>query len=173
TPEVGFLSRPGILALREADGPVVFAHSDLSGLSLFEEASYWGSSGSATGGGGRGTGKPPTGGRAGPAACWPEPARGGAAPVPGPLPRTAGDTVSDRRAGERLASRRRHARGVVRCARGRRAAGAGSRARRVPALPRRARRGELRCAARTRRWRCADAPAGCRGWRRPAVWRWR
>ncbi|URV28593.1 NAD(P)-binding protein [Burkholderia gladioli] len=42
TPEVGFLSRPGILALREADGPVVFAHSDLSGLSLFEEASYWG-----------------------------------------------------------------------------------------------------------------------------------
>lgn len=42
TPDVGFLSRPGLLALREADGPVVFAHADLSGLSLFEEASYWG-----------------------------------------------------------------------------------------------------------------------------------
>ncbi|MBN3783693.1 NAD(P)-binding protein [Burkholderia sp. Ac-20345] len=42
TPDVGFLSRPGLLALRDADGPVVFAHADLSGLSLFEEASYWG-----------------------------------------------------------------------------------------------------------------------------------
>ena len=42
TPDVGFLSRPGLLALRDADGPIVFAHADLSGLSLFEEASYWG-----------------------------------------------------------------------------------------------------------------------------------
>ena len=40
TPDVGFLSRPGLLALRDADGPIVFAHADLSGLSLFEEASY-------------------------------------------------------------------------------------------------------------------------------------
>jgi len=37
------LSEPaGLLALREVDGPVLFSHSDLSGLSLFEEASYWG-----------------------------------------------------------------------------------------------------------------------------------
>ncbi|RAS20829.1 FAD-dependent oxidoreductase [Paraburkholderia bryophila] len=42
TPDVGFLSRPGLLALRDADGPVLFAHADLSGMSLFEEASYWG-----------------------------------------------------------------------------------------------------------------------------------
>lgn len=42
TPDVGFLNRPGLLALREADGPIVFAHADLSGMSLFEEASYWG-----------------------------------------------------------------------------------------------------------------------------------
>ena len=42
SPDVGFLSRPGLNALRDVDGPIVFAHSDLSGLSLFEEASYWG-----------------------------------------------------------------------------------------------------------------------------------
>jgi hypothetical protein len=42
SPDVGFLSRSGLNALREVDGPVLFAHSDLSGLSLFEEASYWG-----------------------------------------------------------------------------------------------------------------------------------
>ncbi|CAM2156748.1 NAD(P)/FAD-dependent oxidoreductase [Pararobbsia alpina] len=42
TPDVGFLNRPGIQALRDADGPLRFAHSDLSGMSLFEEASYWG-----------------------------------------------------------------------------------------------------------------------------------
>ncbi|WP_144107235.1 FAD-dependent oxidoreductase [Paraburkholderia sp. BCC1886] len=42
TPDVGFLSRPGLNALREVDGPVLFAHADLSGMSLFEEASYWG-----------------------------------------------------------------------------------------------------------------------------------
>ena len=42
SPDVGFLNRPGLLALRDADGPILFAHSDLSGLSLFEEASYWG-----------------------------------------------------------------------------------------------------------------------------------
>jgi hypothetical protein len=42
TPDVGFLSRPGLLALRDAHGPVLFAHADLSGMSLFEEASYWG-----------------------------------------------------------------------------------------------------------------------------------
>lgn len=42
TPDVGFLSRPGLLALRDANGPILFAHADLSGMSLFEEASYWG-----------------------------------------------------------------------------------------------------------------------------------
>ncbi|PRX22443.1 putative NAD(P)-binding protein [Paraburkholderia sp. BL18I3N2] len=42
TPDVGFLSRPGLVALRDVDGPILFAHADLSGISLFEEASYWG-----------------------------------------------------------------------------------------------------------------------------------
>jgi hypothetical protein len=41
-PRPGFLSNPGRLSLREARGPIFFAHSDLSGLSLFEEASWWG-----------------------------------------------------------------------------------------------------------------------------------
>jgi hypothetical protein len=41
-PRPGFLSNPGRLALRQADGPIFFAHSDLSGLSLFEEAAWWG-----------------------------------------------------------------------------------------------------------------------------------
>jgi hypothetical protein len=41
-PVPGFLSRPGIDALRQADGPFLFAHADLSGLSVFEEASYQG-----------------------------------------------------------------------------------------------------------------------------------
>lgn len=41
-PSPGFLSSPGRLALRNATGPILFAHSDLSGMSLFEEASWWG-----------------------------------------------------------------------------------------------------------------------------------
>jgi glycine/D-amino acid oxidase-like deaminating enzyme len=41
-PQPGFLSAPGRLALRDAHGPILFAHSDLSGMSLFEEASWWG-----------------------------------------------------------------------------------------------------------------------------------
>ncbi len=41
-PEPGFLSNPGRLSLRSAAGPIFFAHSDLSGLSLFEEAAWWG-----------------------------------------------------------------------------------------------------------------------------------
>jgi hypothetical protein len=41
-PRPGFLSNPGRLSLRDAPGPIFFAHSDLSGLSLFEEASWWG-----------------------------------------------------------------------------------------------------------------------------------
>jgi NAD(P)-binding Rossmann-like domain len=41
-PRPGFLSNAGRLALRSAGGPIFFAHSDLSGLSLFEEAAWWG-----------------------------------------------------------------------------------------------------------------------------------
>lgn len=37
-PTPGFLADPARLALRAAAGPVFYAHSDLSGLSLFEEA---------------------------------------------------------------------------------------------------------------------------------------
>lgn len=37
-PTPGFLASPARRALAEADGPVFYAHSDLSGLSLFEEA---------------------------------------------------------------------------------------------------------------------------------------
>ncbi|UTH75970.1 NAD(P)-binding protein [Chromobacterium sp. IIBBL 290-4] len=42
SPTPGFLSNRSLQVLREADGPVLFAHSDLSGLSLFEEAAWWG-----------------------------------------------------------------------------------------------------------------------------------
>ncbi len=41
-PTPGFLSSPERRYFREADGPVVYANSDLSGLSLFEEAQYRG-----------------------------------------------------------------------------------------------------------------------------------
>jgi hypothetical protein len=41
-PLPGFRSNAGLKALREADGPIVFAHADLSGFSVFEEASWWG-----------------------------------------------------------------------------------------------------------------------------------
>ena len=46
-PEPGFLSNPGRNALRRSSGPVFFAHSDLSGLSLFEEAAWWGTQAAA------------------------------------------------------------------------------------------------------------------------------
>ncbi|MEW9900800.1 NAD(P)-binding protein [Chitinivorax sp. PXF-14] len=42
SPAPGFLSRPGIAALRGADQRLLFAHSDLSGISVFEEAAWWG-----------------------------------------------------------------------------------------------------------------------------------
>jgi hypothetical protein len=42
TPAPGTLSNPGLRALRDADGPVLFAHADLSGYSVFEEAAWWG-----------------------------------------------------------------------------------------------------------------------------------
>jgi hypothetical protein len=41
-PLPGFRSNAGLLALRAADGPIVFAHADLTGFSVFEEASWWG-----------------------------------------------------------------------------------------------------------------------------------
>ena len=41
-PVPGYLSQKGLLALRAADQKVQFAHSDLSGYSIFEEASWWG-----------------------------------------------------------------------------------------------------------------------------------
>jgi phytoene dehydrogenase-like protein len=41
-PLPGFRSNAGAQALRDADGPILFAHSDLSGFSVFEEAAWWG-----------------------------------------------------------------------------------------------------------------------------------
>jgi hypothetical protein len=41
-PLPGFRSNAGARALREADGPILFAHADLSGFSVFEEAAWWG-----------------------------------------------------------------------------------------------------------------------------------
>ncbi|MEC5398360.1 NAD(P)-binding protein [Uliginosibacterium sp. H1] len=41
-PVPGFLSNAGLAALRELDGHIRFAHSDLSGYSVFEEAAWWG-----------------------------------------------------------------------------------------------------------------------------------
>ena len=42
SPVCGSLANPGLAALREADGRLLFAHADLSGYSVFEEASWWG-----------------------------------------------------------------------------------------------------------------------------------
>ena len=42
SPAPGFLNNAGINALRKADGKLLFAHSDLSGYSVFEEAAWWG-----------------------------------------------------------------------------------------------------------------------------------
>ncbi|SMC26464.1 NAD(P)-binding Rossmann-like domain-containing protein [Andreprevotia lacus DSM 23236] len=42
SPTPGFLSNTGLAALRACDGPIQFAHSDLSGFSIFEEAAWWG-----------------------------------------------------------------------------------------------------------------------------------
>ncbi|MBP8266992.1 MAG: hypothetical protein KAX47_10615, partial [Zoogloea sp.] len=42
TPTPGGLTNAGLAALREADGKLLFAHSDLSGYSVFEEAVWWG-----------------------------------------------------------------------------------------------------------------------------------
>lgn len=42
TPTPGYLSNRGLEALRMTDGRILFAHGDLSGYSVFEEASWWG-----------------------------------------------------------------------------------------------------------------------------------
>ena len=42
TPRPGYLSNRGLQALRVADGRILFAHADLSGYSVFEEAAWWG-----------------------------------------------------------------------------------------------------------------------------------
>jgi len=42
SPRPNFRSNPGMKALREVDGPILFAHADLSGFSVFEEAAWWG-----------------------------------------------------------------------------------------------------------------------------------
>jgi hypothetical protein len=42
SPLSGFLSNRGLHALRTVDGKLLFAHADLSGFSVFEEASWWG-----------------------------------------------------------------------------------------------------------------------------------
>lgn len=42
SPLTGFLSNQGLHSLRDADGPILFAHADLSGFSVFEEAAWWG-----------------------------------------------------------------------------------------------------------------------------------
>ncbi|WP_035055762.1 NAD(P)/FAD-dependent oxidoreductase [Andreprevotia chitinilytica] len=42
SPTPGFRSNAGLRALQQADGPILFAHSDLSGFSIFEEAAWWG-----------------------------------------------------------------------------------------------------------------------------------
>ncbi len=41
-PSPGFLESPLLAALRAASGPVRYAHSELSGYSVFEEAAWWG-----------------------------------------------------------------------------------------------------------------------------------
>ncbi|HZX25468.1 MAG TPA: NAD(P)-binding protein [Telluria sp.] len=41
-PLQGFLGNAGTRALREHDGRILFAHADLSGFSVFEEAAWWG-----------------------------------------------------------------------------------------------------------------------------------
>lgn len=41
-PKIGYLSRPDLLSLRQHRSRLLFAHSDLSGYSVFEEAVYWG-----------------------------------------------------------------------------------------------------------------------------------
>lgn len=41
-PTPGYLSNKGLHALQQSNGRILFAHSDLSGYSVFEEAAWWG-----------------------------------------------------------------------------------------------------------------------------------
>ena len=41
-PTPGYLTNPGLRALREHNGRLLFAHADLSGYSVFEESAWWG-----------------------------------------------------------------------------------------------------------------------------------
>lgn len=41
-PRPGFRGNAGLKALREHEGAILFAHADLSGFSVFEEAAWWG-----------------------------------------------------------------------------------------------------------------------------------
>ncbi len=41
-PHAGYLSQPLYHALRQHRSRLLFAHSDMSGYSVFEEAAYWG-----------------------------------------------------------------------------------------------------------------------------------
>lgn len=41
-PLPGFRSNAGLERLGSASGPILFAHGDLSGFSVFEEAAWWG-----------------------------------------------------------------------------------------------------------------------------------
>lgn len=42
SPTPGTLSNAGLRALRDSDGTILYAHADLSGYSVFEEAAWWG-----------------------------------------------------------------------------------------------------------------------------------
>ena len=42
SPSVGFLHNQGLANLRAQNQRILFAHSDLSGFSIFEEATWWG-----------------------------------------------------------------------------------------------------------------------------------
>ena len=41
-PRPGYLTAPALLRLRQTRPPLLFAHSGMSGYSVFEEAAYWG-----------------------------------------------------------------------------------------------------------------------------------
>lgn len=42
SPAPGTLANRGLRNLRDSDGPILYAHADLSGYSVFEEAAWWG-----------------------------------------------------------------------------------------------------------------------------------
>ena len=42
SPAPGTLANQGLRNLRDNDAPILYAHADLSGYSVFEEAAWWG-----------------------------------------------------------------------------------------------------------------------------------